>query len=349
MTITINETINRIVQNLDLTRQEMIEVMQHIMTGQCTDSQIAAFLVGMRMKSETVEEITGAATVMRELATPVQVNANHLVDIVGTGGDDANLFNVSSASSFVCAAAGASVAKHGNRSVSSSSGSADLLEQAGINLNVTPEQVARCIEEVGVGFMFAPAHHSAMKNVIGVRRELGIRTVFNILGPLSNPAHVKNLLIGVFNKALCRPMAEVLRELGNEHVLVVHSNDGLDEISIASETHVVELKHGEITEYTIKPEDFGIPSQSLIGLAVDSSSASLALIQDALGKQQGQHAEKAAAIIALNSGAALYVSGVASSLKEGVLMAQDAIDSGLALEKMKELASFTRIFALEEE
>ncbi|WP_067519735.1 anthranilate phosphoribosyltransferase [Endozoicomonas ascidiicola] len=347
--MTINETINRIVQNLDLTRQEMIEVMQHIMTGQCTDSQIAAFLVGMRMKSETVEEITGAATVMRELATPVQVNANHLVDIVGTGGDDANLFNVSSASSFVCAAAGASVAKHGNRSVSSSSGSADLLEQAGINLNVTPEQVARCIEEVGVGFMFAPAHHSAMKNVIGVRRELGIRTVFNILGPLSNPAHVKNLLIGVFNKALCRPMAEVLRELGNEHVLVVHSNDGLDEISIASETHVVELKHGEITEYTIKPEDFGIPSQSLIGLAVDSSSASLALIQDALGKQQGQHAEKAAAIIALNSGAALYVSGVASSLKEGVLMAQDAIDSGLALEKMKELASFTRIFALEEE
>ncbi len=349
MTITINEAINRIVQNLDLTRQEMIEVMQHIMTGQCTDSQIAAFLVGMRMKSETVEEITGAATVMRELATPVQVNANHLVDIVGTGGDDANLFNVSSASSFVCAAAGASVAKHGNRSVSSSSGSADLLEQAGINLSVTPEQVARCVEEVGVGFMFAPAHHSAMKNVIGVRRELGIRTVFNILGPLSNPAHVKNLLIGVFNKALCRPMAEVLRELGNEHVLVVHSNDGLDEISIASETHVVELKHGEITEYTIKPEDFGIPSQSLIGLAVDSSSASLALIQDALGKQQGQHAEKAAAIIALNSGAALYVSGVASSLKEGVLMAQDAIDSGLALEKMKELASFTRVFALEEE
>ncbi|WP_299735085.1 anthranilate phosphoribosyltransferase [uncultured Endozoicomonas sp.] len=347
--MTINEAINRIVQNLDLTRQEMIEVMQHIMTGQCTDSQIAAFLVGMRMKSETVEEITGAATVMRELATPVQVNANHLVDIVGTGGDDANLFNVSSASSFVCAAAGASVAKHGNRSVSSSSGSADLLEQAGINLSVTPEQVARCVEEVGVGFMFAPAHHSAMKNVIGVRRELGIRTVFNILGPLSNPAHVKNLLIGVFNKALCRPMAEVLRELGNEHVLVVHSNDGLDEISIASETHVVELKHGEITEYTIKPEDFGIPSQSLIGLAVDSSSASLALIQDALGKQQGQHAEKAAAIIALNSGAALYVSGVASSLKEGVLMAQDAIDSGLALEKMKELASFTRVFALEEE
>ncbi len=341
----IKEAIGRIVQHLDLSRDEMVDVMQQIMTGQCSDTQIAAFLVGMRMKSESIEEITGAAMVMRQLATPVQVNTDHLVDIVGTGGDGAHLFNVSTASAFVCAAAGASVAKHGNRGVSSSSGSADLLEHAGVNLNITPEQVSRCIEEVGVGFMFAPAHHSAMKNVVGVRRELGIRTLFNILGPMSNPANVKNLLIGVFTKELCRPMAEVLRELGNEHVMVVHSVDGLDEISIASETHVAELKDGKVFEYTLKPEDFNINSQSLIGLDVKDSNESLTLIKDALGKQQGRYAEKAASMIALNAGTAIYLSGVASRLEEGILMAQDAIDSGLALEKMNELASFTRVFS----
>nr|MDT0252872.1 anthranilate phosphoribosyltransferase [Endozoicomonas sp.] len=345
----VKEAINRIVQHLDLSRDEMVGVMQQIMTGQCSDSQIAAFLVGMRMKSESIEEITGAAMVMRQLATPVQVNADHLVDIVGTGGDGAHLFNVSTASAFVCAAAGAKVAKHGNRGVSSSSGSADLLEQAGVNLNISPDQVARCIEEVGVGFMFAPAHHSAMKNVIGVRRELGIRTIFNILGPMSNPANVKNLLIGVFTRELCRPMAEVLRELGNEHVMVVHSNDGLDEISIASETHVAELRAGEIHEYSLKPEDFNIDSQSLIGLDVKDSASSLTLIRDALGKQQGKYAEKTASMIALNAGAAIYLSGIASRLEEGVLMAQDAIASGLALEKMKELASFSRVFATDAE
>ncbi|USE35607.1 anthranilate phosphoribosyltransferase [Endozoicomonas sp. SCSIO W0465] len=341
----IKEAINRIVQHLDLSRNEMMEVMQQIMTGQCSDSQIAAFLVGMRMKSESIEEITGAALVMRQLATRVQVNADHLVDIVGTGGDGAHLFNVSTASAFVCAAAGANVAKHGNRGVSSSSGSADLLEHAGVNLDISPNQVARCIEAVGVGFMFAPAHHSAMKNVVGVRRELGIRTLFNILGPMSNPANVKNLLIGVFTRELCRPMAEVLRELGNEHVMVVHSVDGLDEISIASETHVAELKSGNIREYTLKPEDFNVDSQSLIGLDVQDSNESLALIKDALGKQQGKYAEKAASMIALNAGAAIYLSGVAGHLEEGILMARDAIDSGLALEKMKALASFTRVFS----
>lgn len=345
----IKEAINRIVQHLDLSRGEMVEVMQQIMTGQCSDSQIAAFLVGMRMKSESIEEITGAAMVMRQLATQVQVNADHLVDIVGTGGDDAHLFNVSTASAFVCAAAGVKVAKHGNRGVSSSSGSADLLEQAGVNLDINPDQVARCIEEIGVGFMFAPAHHSAMKNVVGVRRELGIRTLFNILGPMSNPANVKNLLIGVFTKELCRPMAEVLRELGNEHVMVVHSTDGLDEISIASETHVAELKAGKVVEYTLKPEDFNIDSQSLIGLDVKDSEESLALIKDALGKRQGKYAEKAASMIALNAGSAIYLSGIANRLEEGVLMAQDAIDSGLALEKMKELASFTRVFTADAE
>lgn len=341
----IKEAINRIVQHLDLSRNEMVEVMRQIMTGKCSDSHIAAFLVGMRMKSESIEEITGAAMVMRQLATQVQVSADHLVDIVGTGGDCAHLFNVSTASAFVCAAAGAKVAKHGNRGVSSSSGSADLLEHAGVNLNINPDQVTRCIEEIGVGFMFAPAHHSAMKNVIGVRRELGIRTLFNILGPMSNPANVKNLLIGVFTKELCRPMAEVLRELGNEHVMVVHSLDGLDEISIASETHIAELKDGKVHEYTLKPEDFNISSQSLIGLDVKESNESLALIKDALGKQQGKYAEKAASMIALNAGTAIYLSGVASHLEEGILMAQNTIGSGLALEKMNELASFTRAFS----
>ncbi|OED50111.1 anthranilate phosphoribosyltransferase [Endozoicomonas sp. (ex Bugula neritina AB1)] len=343
----IKEAISRAVQNLDLTREEMIDVMQEIMTGQCTQAQIGSFLTAMRMKSESIEEITGAATVMRQLVTGVKINSDNIVDIVGTGGDGAHLFNVSTASSFVCAAAGAHVAKHGNRGVSSSSGSADVLEKAGLNLSITPEQVARCIEEIGVGFMFAPAHHSAMKNVVGVRRELGIRTIFNILGPMSNPAGVENLVIGVFTRELCRPMAEVLRELGNKHVLIVHSVDGLDEISIASETYAVELKGGDITEHTIKPEDFNIESQSLIGLDVESSEASLALIRDALGKQQGKHAEKAGNMIALNAGAAIYVSGIADSLSHGVAIAQDIISSGQALEKVNELARFSQVFPAE--
>ncbi|MGI9276113.1 MAG: anthranilate phosphoribosyltransferase [Endozoicomonas sp.] len=343
----IKEAIGRAVQHLDLSRDEMIDVMEDIMTGQCTPAQVGAFLTAMRMKSESIEEIAGAATVMREMATQVHVTADHLVDIVGTGGDEAHLFNVSTASSFVAAAAGASVAKHGNRGVSSSSGSADLLEQAGVNLNISPAQVARCAEEVGVGFMFAPAHHSAMKNVVGVRRELGFRTFFNILGPMSNPAQVESLVIGVFTRELCRPMAEVLKELGNRHVMVVHSVDGLDEISIASETHVAELKNGQVSEYSIKPEDFQIDSQSLIGLDVENSEQSLTLIRDALGKREGKYADKAADMIALNAGAAIYVSGIADSLNQGVAMAQDAVASGLALEKMRELASFSQVFAQE--
>ena len=338
----IKEAINRVVQHLDLSREEMVEVMQQIMTGQCTQAQIGAFLVGMRMKSESIDEITGAAEVMRELATHVEVSASHLVDIVGTGGDGAHLFNVSTASSFVCAAAGAHVAKHGNRGVSSTSGSADLLEKAGVNLQINPEQVARCIQDVGVGFMFAPAHHSAMKNVVGVRRELGVRTIFNILGPMSNPAGVDNLMIGVFTRELCRPMAEVLKELGNKHVMVVHSVDGLDEISIASESYVAELRDGKISEYTIKPEDFGIDSQSLIGLDVESSEESLALIRDALGDKQGKYAGKAAAMIALNAGAAIYVSGRADNLAQGINMAKEIISSGKAITKMDELAQLTQ-------
>ncbi|MGP4845100.1 anthranilate phosphoribosyltransferase [Marinobacter sp. 1Y8] len=340
----IKTALNRIVESLDLTTEEMKSVMRIVMNGEASDAQIGALLMGLRMKSETIDEITGATEVMRELATGVSVNAEPLVDIVGTGGDGANLFNVSTASSFVIAASGAFVAKHGNRSVSSKSGSADLLEQAGINLNMTPEQVARCIEEIGVGFMFAPAHHGAMKHAIGPRKELGMRTIFNILGPMTNPAGVKRQLIGVFTERLCRPMAEALQRLGSEHIMVVHSKDGLDEISLANTTHVAELKNGEITEYDIAPEDFGIKSQSLVGLTVDSSEASLALIKSALGRGHDETSDKARDMIALNAGAAIYVAGVASSMAQGVDMAQDAIGTGLAMGKMTELADFSQCF-----
>jgi anthranilate phosphoribosyltransferase len=334
----------RVVDQIDLSTAEMIAVMREVMTGVATEAQIGALLMGLRMKGETIDEITGAATVMRELASGVEIAAEHLVDTCGTGGDGANLFNVSTASAFVVAAAGASVAKHGNRSVSSSTGSADVLEAAGINLNITPEQVAQCVTEMGVGFMFAPAHHSAMKHAIGPRKELGLRTLFNMLGPMTNPAGVNRQVIGVFSDKLCRPMAEVLQRLGSEHIMVVHAADGLDEISLASETHVAELKNGAISEYRIKPEDFAVTSQSLIGLTVDSAQDSLALIQAALGNEHNDLAHKASDIIALNAGAAIYVSGVADTLKEGVARAQDVLGSGLAGEKMRELAAFTACF-----
>ncbi len=338
----IQEALGTIIRRQDLTTEEMSSVMHQIMTGQATEAQIGGFLVALRMKSESLDEITGAVKVMRELVSEVTVNADNLVDIVGTGGDGANLFNVSSASSFVVAAAGAHVAKHGNRSVSSSSGSADVIEAAGIRLDISPEQVARCAEQVGVGFMFAPAHHGAMKYAIGPRKQLAQRTIFNILGPMTNPAGVKRLVIGVFNGDLCRPMAEVLNRFGAEHVMVAHAKDGLDEISLATSSLVAELKNGEISEYEIKPEDFNIDSQSLIGLGVDTAEESLALIKDALGKRKGKYAQKAADIIALNAGAAIYVSGVADTLAEGIARAQDTIASGLAKEKIAELAEFTR-------
>jgi anthranilate phosphoribosyltransferase len=322
----------------------MKDVMRIVMNGEATDAQIGAFLMGLRLKSETIDEITGATEVMRELVTGVTVNADPLVDIVGTGGDGANLFNVSSASAFVVAAAGGFVAKHGNRGVSSKSGSADLIEKAGINLDMKPEEVARCVQEIGVGFMFAPAHHGAMKHAIGPRKELGCRTIFNILGPMTNPAGVKRQLIGVFTKELCRPMAEVMYRLGAEHIMVVHSKDGLDEISLASPTHVAELKDGEITEYDITPEDLGIKSQSLVGLTVDSSEESLALIKAAFGRNHDEITEKARDIIALNAGAAIYVAGLADTAKEGVALALDAMGSGLAMGKMSELADFSQCF-----
>ncbi|WP_166263427.1 anthranilate phosphoribosyltransferase [Marinobacter caseinilyticus] len=338
------EALNRVASNLDLSRDEMKQVMRIVMNGEATDAQIGALLMGLRLKSETIDEITGATEVMRELATAVSISAEPMVDIVGTGGDGANLFNVSSAASFVVAAAGGFVAKHGNRAVSSKSGSADLLEKAGINLNMKPEQVARCVEQIGVGFMFAPAHHGAMKHAIGPRKELGIRTIFNILGPMTNPAGVKRQLIGVFSRELCRPMAEVLQKLGSEHIMVVHSRDGLDEISLASATYVAELKDGVIREYEITPEEMGIDSQSLVGLSVETSEDSLRLIHAAFGRGHDAMAEKARDMIALNAGAAIYVAGLANTLKFGVDMALDALGSGLAAGKMSELADFSHCF-----
>ncbi|WP_455232580.1 anthranilate phosphoribosyltransferase [Geopseudomonas aromaticivorans] len=343
----IKEALNRVAGNLDLSTAEMQDVMRLIMTGQCTDAQIGAFLMGLRMKSETIDEIVGAVQVMRELAAPVQIDAERLVDTCGTGGDGMNIFNVSSAAAFVVAAAGGKVAKHGNRAVSGKSGSADLLEAAGIYLDLTPAQVARCIETVGVGFMFAPAHHGAMRHAAQARRELGLRTIFNMLGPLANPAGVRHQVLGVFSQALCRPLAEVLQRLGSQHVLVVHAQDGLDEVSLAAPTHVAELKDGVISEYRVQPEDFGIKSQSLIGLSVEGAEDSLALIRDALGRRQTEAGQKAAEMIVLNAGAALYAADHATSLKEGVQLAHDALHTGLAREKMDELAAFTNVFKVE--
>ncbi|PTU74930.1 anthranilate phosphoribosyltransferase [Pseudomonas mangrovi] len=343
----IKQALARVVERLDLSTEEMQAVMRQIMTGQCTDAQIGAFLVAMRMKSESIDEIVGAVQVMRELAEPVHFASDRLVDTCGTGGDGMNIFNVSTAASFVVAAAGGKVAKHGNRAVSGKSGSADLLEAAGVYLNLTPEEVARSVDTVGVGFMFAPAHHGAMKHAAGPRRELGLRTLFNILGPMSNPAGVKHQVLGVFSAALCRPMAEVLRRLGSRHVLVVHAQDGLDEISLAAPTLVAELRDGEIREYRIRPEDFGIRSQSLIGLNVEDAQGSLALIRDALGKRRTENGQKAADMIALNAGAALYAADHAGSLADGVHMAQDAVQGGLAWDKLEELVSFTAVFRQE--
>ena len=346
----IKEALNRVVNQLDLSTEEMQDVMREIMTGQCTDARIGAFLMGMRMKSETIDEIVGAVAVMRELADQVQLdNLSRVVDVVGTGGDGANIFNVSSAAAFVVAAAGGKVAKHGNRAVSGKSGSADPLEAAGIYLDLKPEQVKRCIESVGVGFMFAQVHHKAMKYAAVPRRDLGLRTLFNMLGPLTNPAGVRHQVVGVFSQALCRPLAEVLKRLGSEHILVVHSRDGLDELSLAAPTHIAELKDGVISEYEVQPEDFGIKSQSLIGLTVDSAAESLALIRDALGKRRTENGQKAAEMIALNAGAALYAADHATSLREGVHLAHDALHTGLAWEKLDELVSFTAVFKQENE
>lgn len=339
----IQQALNHITKNIHLTQPQMEDIMRSIMQGEATEAQIGALMMGLRMKGESIDEITAAARVMREFAIKIDVSdIKYLVDIVGTGGDGQNLFNVSTASSFVIAAAGATIAKHGNRGVSSKSGSSDLLEQAGINLDLDMEQTERCIREMGVGFLFAPNHHKAMKYAVGPRRELGVRSIFNLLGPLTNPAGVKRFVIGVFSDELCGPIAEVMKQLGAEHVMVVHSRDGLDEISLAAPTAIAELKDGEITEWTLNPEDVGIESQTLNGLVVADAAASLKLIKDALGKNKSDIGEKAANMIALNAGAGIYVSGITKTYAQAVSFAQDIIYGGQALEKMSVLAEFTK-------
>lgn len=337
----IKQALAQVVEGRSLAQDDMAAVMRAIMGGEASDAQIGGFLVALRVKGETVEELSGAAEVMRQLATPVAVDSSRVVDTCGTGGDGAHLFNISTASAFVVAAAGGLVAKHGNRSVTSSTGSADLLEAAGVNLAISADQVARCIHDVGVGFMFAPAHHSAMKYAIGPRRQLGLRTIFNVLGPLTNPAGAKRQVIGVFRKDLCRTLAEVLQRLGSEHVLVVHSSEGLDEISLSGETWVAELHDGQVREYAIVPEDLGMQSESLQGLVVSSAEESLHLIRGAFKPSNDPRAQKAARMIALNAGAALYVSGVASSLRAAVAVAEDTIATGAALDKLQQLAEYT--------
>ncbi len=331
----IQTAIKTVIAGQDLARQEMTEVMQQIMTGECTPAQIGGFLVGLRMKGESIDEITAAAKVMRELSTRVTVDLEFLVDTCGTGGDASGSFNISTASAVVAAAAGAKVAKHGNRSVSSKSGRADVLEAAGVNLDIDPEAVGACIESVGVGFMFAQKHHSAMRHAIGPRKEMAVRTIFNLLGPLTNPAGAPNQVIGVFADELVEPIAQVLKQLGSHHVMVVHAEDGMDEISISSKTRVAELKYGEVSSYTISPVDFGIEMAEPDELRVDGVEQSLAMIQSVLANTPGPALD----IVCLNAGAAIYVSGVADSLEAGVEKARTAIADGKASAVLAQLVA----------
>ena len=327
----ISEAIKAVISKQNLNEGEMHDVMNSIMTGQTTDAQIGAFLVGLSMKGETIEEITASAKVMRALATSVELSSNdYLVDTCGTGGDGLGLFNISTASAFVVAAAGGKVAKHGNRSISSKSGSADVLEAAGINLNISPELISQCIEEIGLGFMFAPAHHSAMKHAIGPRKELAVRTIFNVLGPLTNPAKAPNQIMGVYDKSLVEPIANVLKGLNSRHVMVVHSEDGLDEFSIANTTYVAELKDNNISTYTIHPRDFGLEEGNLDSIKAENAEQSLALINEAFSGKKGVAKD----IIALNAGAAIYVSGLVSSFDEGVTKANQILSDGSAQDKL---------------
>jgi anthranilate phosphoribosyltransferase len=332
--------IRAVTERRDLSAEEMTAVMRTIMTGEATPAQIGGFLIGLRMKGETVDEIAAAATVMRELATGVKVTGENVVDIVGTGGDAINTFNVSTACTFVVAAAGGTVAKHGNRSVSSKSGSADLLEAAGVNLDLTPEQVAQCINDIGVGFMFAPLHHSAMRHAIGPRKEMGVRTIFNVLGPLTNPAGAPNQLLGVFSADLVEPLAEVLNKLGSHHVLVVHAEDGMDEISVGAPTRVAELKDGQVSTYTITPEQFGVELADIKQLVVSSAEESLAIINGVLENQPGAARD----IVMLNAGAAIYAAGLADSLDAGIRKADTVIATGKAKEKLDALVKLSNSF-----
>ena len=336
----IQSAIRAVTEHRDLSGEEMTSVMRAIMSGETTESQIGGFLIGLRMKGETVEEIAAAATVMRELATPVQVDVEHLVDTCGTGGDGSSTFNISTASALVAAGAGARVAKHGNRSASSSSGSADVLEAAGVNLDLTPQQIAQCIQEVGVGFMFAPRHHGAMKHAIGPRKEMAVRTIFNVLGPLTNPAGAPNQVVGVFSRDLIEPLARVLAQLGSRHVLVVHSADGLDEISIGAETHIAESRDGRVHTHSVNPGQFGMTTADLSTLTVSSPQESLATIRTVLDNSEGPARD----IVALNAGAAIYASGLARDLNAGVGLALESLSSGAARERLASLVALSNSF-----
>ena len=329
--------IKAVTEKQDLSVAEMTSVMRLIMTGEATPAQIGGFLIGLRMKGETVDEVVAAASVMRELSTRVEVKNEHLVDTCGTGGDLSGSFNISTASAFVVAAAGARVAKHGNRSISSKSGSADVLEVAGVNLDLTPAQVADCVNEIGLGFMFAPMHHNAMKYAIGPRREMAVRTIFNVLGPLTNPAGAPNQVLGVYSRDWVVPLAEVLKRLGSKHVLVVSSEDGMDEISISAPTLVAELKNDEVNSYTIQPEDFGMQRAELTTIRAADAEHSLAIIKDVLANQSGAAKD----IVCLNAGAAIYVAGLAGSLADGVKRAAEVIAEGRAAEKLQQLVTKT--------
>lgn len=329
-----------VTEGRDLSATEMAEVMGLIMSGAATPAQMGGFLIGLRMKGETVDEIAAAVGVMRALATPVQIGGGcqHLVDTCGTGGDGSATFNISTASAFVVAAAGGQVAKHGNRSISSKSGSADVLEAAGVSLELTAAQVAQCVEQIGVGFMFAPKHHGAMKHTAGVRREMGVRTLFNVLGPLTNPAAAPNQVLGVFSERWLMPLAEVLARLGSRHVLVVHSDDGMDEISVGAATQVAELKGGEVIRHTLTPEQFGMRRTSISALAVDGAASSLAMIKAVFANQAGPARD----IVVLNAGAAIYVAGLADTLAAGVQRAAEVIASGAARAKLDALVALSQ-------
>jgi len=337
--ITIAEAIQRTVEHREVFHDEMLHIMRQIMRGELTPAQIGGFITGLRVKKETIGEIAAAAQVMRELATPVEVKDDrHLVDTCGTGGDSAHTFNVSTCSAFVAAAAGAKVAKHMGRSVSSSSGSAEVLEALGAQINLTPAQTGEALERIGIGFMFAPAHHAAMKYAAPVRKELGVRTIFNILGPLTNPAGAKRQVMGVFHPDLVGIQVRVLQRLGSKHVMVVYGIDGLDEISISGETMIGELVKGEVNEYMVHPSQFGLELFDRRAIQVNTVDESKAMIQAVLDNQPGP----AHNIVAMNAGAALYVADVASSLKDGIERASKAIKSGAAKQKMEEFVAFTK-------
>ncbi len=339
MQTSFKEALQSLINRTDLTHEQMLSVMRQVMSGELTPVQIAGLLIGLRMKGETVDEISAAAEVMRELAIKVSVKDNvHLVDTCGTGGDGIQTFNVSTISAFVAAAAGAKVAKHGGRSVSSTCGSADVLEALGVNVNLTPDQVAKCVDEIGIGFMYAPNYHSAMKHAAPVRRELGVRTMFNLLGPLTNPAGAKRQVMGVFDRDLTGKLARVLQRLGSEHVLVVHGADGMDEISFAGDTYVAELKNGQVKEYVVNPQQFGLPLHDVKNIQVQNAEESKAMVLAALNGEQGAARD----IVLLNAGAAIYVAGMAESIQDGIKRASEVIDSGAAKSKLEQLTALSQ-------